>query len=144
MTEMSTTNNFVGTTLFYSHNELEAWKHVERRYIWTKTKRLRSNFCFRRRRASEKRGRVLVYVTEAWKRRESSIKQKGQARRGQARKSTGRMPWHQEPKKDVTSCDKLWGVANTHRSTDFRMGKPGWLRGQSTYGESNSHRWGTR
>ncbi len=20
------------------------------------------------------------------------------------------MPWHQEPTKDVTSCDKLWGV----------------------------------
>ena len=25
----------------------------------------------------------------------------------QANKSTGRMPWHQEPTKDVTSCDKL-------------------------------------
>ncbi len=22
------------------------------------------------------------------------------------------MPWHQEPKKDVTSCDKLRGAAN--------------------------------
>ena len=31
---------------------------------------------------------------------------------GQARKSAGWMPWHQEPKKDVTSCDKLWGGAN--------------------------------
>ena len=28
-------------------------------------------------------------------------------KRDQARKSTGRMPWHQEPMKDVTSCDKL-------------------------------------
>ena len=25
----------------------------------------------------------------------------------QAKKSVGRMPWHQEPKKDVTSCEKL-------------------------------------
>ena len=25
----------------------------------------------------------------------------------QANKSTGRMPWHQEPMKDATSCDKL-------------------------------------
>ena len=25
----------------------------------------------------------------------------------QAKKSTGRMPWRQEPKKDVTNCDKL-------------------------------------
>ncbi len=26
---------------------------------------------------------------------------------GQAKKSAGRMPWHQEPKKDVVSCEKL-------------------------------------
>ncbi|OQC28096.1 MAG: hypothetical protein BWX67_02322 [Thermotogae bacterium ADurb.Bin062] len=26
----------------------------------------------------------------------------------QARKSIWWMPWHQEPKKDVISCDKLW------------------------------------
>ena len=26
---------------------------------------------------------------------------------GQARKSARGMPWHQEPTKDVTSCDKL-------------------------------------
>ena len=35
------------------------------------------------------------------------------------------MPWHQEPKKDVTSCDKLRGAANERRSADVRMGKPG-------------------
>ena len=34
------------------------------------------------------------------------------------------MPWHQEPMKDVTSCDKLRGAAHTLRSGDFRMGKP--------------------
>ena len=33
---------------------------------------------------------------------------------GQANKSTRGMPWHQEPKKDVTSCDKLWGAAHRH------------------------------
>ena len=32
--------------------------------------------------------------------------------RGQAIKSARGMPWHQEPKKDVTSCDKLRGGAN--------------------------------
>ena len=32
----------------------------------------------------------------------------------QANKSTRRMPWHQEPKKDVTSCDKPRGAANKH------------------------------
>ena len=30
----------------------------------------------------------------------------------QAKKSTRRMPWHQEPMKDVTSCEKLRGAAN--------------------------------
>ena len=44
---------------------------------------------------------------------------------GQARKSARGMPWHWEPKKDVTSCDKPRGGANIHRSVDFRMGKPG-------------------
>ena len=44
--------------------------------------------------------------------------------RGQAKKSARGMPWHQEPMKDVISCDKLRGAANEHRSGDFRMGKP--------------------
>jgi hypothetical protein len=30
----------------------------------------------------------------------------------QAIKSIWWMPWHQEPKKDVISCDKLWLAAN--------------------------------
>ena len=36
----------------------------------------------------------------------------GRLKEVQAKKSIRRMPWHQEPKKDVTSCDKLWGAAN--------------------------------
>ena len=44
--------------------------------------------------------------------------------RGQANKSVGRMTWHQEPKKDVTSCEKLRLGANIHRPADVRMGKP--------------------
>ena len=43
---------------------------------------------------------------------------------GQANKSARGMPWHQEPMKDVISCDKLRGAANKLRSEDFRMGKP--------------------
>ena len=43
---------------------------------------------------------------------------------GQAKKGTRGMPWHQEPMKDVISCDKLRGAANELRSGDFRMGKP--------------------
>ena len=34
------------------------------------------------------------------------------------------MPWLSEATKDVISCDKPWGEANTHRSADFRMGQP--------------------
>ena len=33
-------------------------------------------------------------------------------RRGQAIKSARGMPWHQEPMKDVISCEKLRGAAN--------------------------------
>ena len=44
---------------------------------------------------------------------------------GQAIKSVGRMTWHQEPKKDVTSCEKLRLGANIHRPADIRMGTPG-------------------
>ena len=44
---------------------------------------------------------------------------------GKAIKSVGRMTWHQEPKKDVTSCEKLRLGANIHRPADIRMGKPG-------------------
>ena len=39
--------------------------------------------------------------------------------RGHARKSTGRMPWHWEPTKDVISCEQLRGGANIHRSGDI-------------------------
>jgi hypothetical protein len=43
---------------------------------------------------------------------------------GQANKSTGRMPWHQEPKKDAASCEKPRLGANSHRPVDIRMGEP--------------------
>ena len=46
------------------------------------------------------------------------------SRTDQAIKSIRRMPWHQETTKDVTSCEKLRGGANIHRSADIRMGKP--------------------
>ena len=39
--------------------------------------------------------------------------------KGQAGKGAGRMPWHQEPKKDVISCEKPRGAANRHRSVDL-------------------------
>ena len=45
--------------------------------------------------------------------------------KNQATKSTGWMPWHHTPKKDVASCEKLRGAASRHRSVDIRMGEPG-------------------
>ena len=42
----------------------------------------------------------------------------------QAKKGARGMPWHQEPMKDVISCEKLRGAANELRSGDIRMGKP--------------------
>ena len=44
--------------------------------------------------------------------------------KGQAIKSVGRMTWHQEPKKDVTNCEKLRGAVNKQRSADIRIGEP--------------------
>ena len=41
------------------------------------------------------------------------------AKEVQANKSTGRMPWHQEPMKDVTSCDKLRLAANERMTRRF-------------------------
>ena len=60
--------------------------------------------------------------------------------RGQANKSARGMPWHQEPKKDVTSCDKLRGAANRPRSVDFRMGQPSWSNVQLSVTESIGNR----
>ena len=42
-----------------------------------------------------------------------------EAKEVQANKSTRRMPWHQEPKKDVTSCDKLRLAANKRSTRRF-------------------------
>ena len=44
--------------------------------------------------------------------------------KGQGNKSKGWKPWHQEPMKDVISCEKLRGGANSRRAVDIRMGQP--------------------
>ena len=46
----------------------------------------------------------------------------------QAKKSVGRMPWHQEPKKDAAISEMPRGGESSHRSVDIRMGKPGRLK----------------
>ena len=38
------------------------------------------------------------------------------------------MPRLSEAKKDVISCEKLRGSANTNRSADVRMGQPGLMK----------------
>ena len=41
---------------------------------------------------------------------------------GQATKSTRGMPWHQEPKKDVTNCDKPRGAVSKRYIRGFPNG----------------------
>ena len=54
---------------------------------------------------------------------------------GQATKSTRGMPWHREPKKDVTNCDKLRGAVSGLLSADFRMEQSGKRKVLSSYTE---------
>ena len=55
------------------------------------------------------------------------------------------MPGLWKAMKDVISCDKPWGLANTNRSADFRMGQPDTRRvyysdfiGRQTWGTETS------
>ena len=52
-------------------------------------------------------------------------------------KSVRGMPRLSEARKDVTSCDKRGGGANSPRSRDFRMGEPNRLKTcyHDTWGE---------
>ena len=59
-------------------------------------------------RNGERNGTERMYVERRTKRSEVFSDE------GQANKSARGMPWHQEPMKDVTSCDKLRGAANEH------------------------------
>ena len=45
------------------------------------------------------------------------------------------MPWHQEPKKDATNCEKPRGAVSRQRAVDIRMEKSGWSHVQSSCGE---------
>ncbi len=45
------------------------------------------------------------------------------------------MPWHWEPKKDATSCEKPRGGANARRSAGVRMGKPAHRNGWASRAE---------
>ena len=50
------------------------------------------------------------------------ISQAYESMRGQATKSTRGMPWHQEPMKDVTNCDKLRGAVSKRYIRRFPNG----------------------
>ena len=68
-----------------------------------------------------------VVTSEEWSKQGRTQKEdRKPLQKDQANKSVGRMPWHQEPTKDVISCEKLRGGANIHRSADIRMGEPNW------------------
>ena len=70
---------------------------------------------------SDKKGSLQrTLKTSYWKSKKDEKTRKRKKRRkkqirlkeDQAKKSTGRMPRHRTPKKDVVSCEKLWGAAN--------------------------------
>ena len=44
--------------------------------------------------------------------------------KGQVRKGSWWMPWHQQAKKDAAGCEKPRGVASERRSVGIRMGQP--------------------
>ena len=68
-----------------------------------------------------------VVTSEEWSKQGRTQKEdRKPLQKDQANKSVGRMPWHQEPTKDVISCEKLRGEANILRSADIRMGEPNW------------------
>ena len=56
--------------------------------------------------------------------RNSKAGKKIRGLKDQAKEGAWGMPWYQEPKKDVASCEKPRGDANSLRSVDVRMGKP--------------------
>ena len=63
---------------------------------------------------------------------------------GQESKGVRWMPWHQESKKDVVSCDKLRGAVSRRRSGDFRMGQPRRSNIRLPYTEQNRYTETTR
>ena len=69
------------------------------------------------RRKTKKRRKSFFIVKRNYLRNSSK-------REVQAKKSIRWMPWHQEPTKDVTSCEKPRGAANKPRSADVRIGEP--------------------
>jgi hypothetical protein len=79
--------------------------------------RVRDSLSRKRQDILEKR---TLALTPQGSRRETAVRQAG----GQATKGTRWMPWRQEAKKDVVSCDKLRGAASRRRCADVRMGKP--------------------
>ena len=53
-------------------------------------------------------------ATQAINCKRSSSNEENKRKTVQAKKSIRRMPWHWEPKKDVTNCDKLRGAVNKY------------------------------
>ena len=58
-----------------------------------------------------KRNPIETKRTKVFKKKDTQPYASGSVE-GQADQGAGRMPWHQEPKKDVISCEKLRGAAN--------------------------------
>ena len=86
------------------------------------SQRLAKNFTIHARRASFCDAKCTkTYTSSAKVSSNKAWGGKSEQARGQATKSIRRMPWHREPKKDVTSCEKLRSGANIRISADVRM-----------------------
>ncbi len=70
-------------------------------------------------------GKIMSQITKTTQ-SSNNITKTNQYKDSQKKVTKGvrRMPWLSEAKKDVTSCEKLRGLANTNRSADVRMGQP--------------------
>ena len=58
-----------------------------------------------------------------------------ECRKGQVRKGSWWMPWHQGAKKDAAGCENPRGAASKRRSVGVRMGKPILRKVRISYGE---------
>ena len=74
----------------------------------------KNNFCWRIKKLFTVKCKIIIAILNAKKRtaKTARLKEAEHLRKVvQANKSIWRMPWYWEPKKDVTSCDKLRGAA---------------------------------
>ena len=72
--------------------------------------------------------------------KQSLFKKREQSEAVQAKKSIRWMPWHREPKKDATTCDKLRLVGNKRLTRRFPNGETPTVKNRGSVHESIVYR----